>query len=1717
MGEETPHAFGESKENPFTAKFEEFFKTKYKKHVERLVGEYPDKRSLLVDYKDLNDFDPFLANEVLDNPDYVLEAMHTAVQQVDVPALGIDTFTPTLRVHNLPMDKKPLIKHIGAQHLGKLIAVEGVVKQITEVLPKLKMATWKCRRCGNTYAIEQEKQKNKMPSMCECKHRDFELDEQHSTFTNYQKVAIQEPLEQLKGSELANSLDVYVEDDFVNKVSPGDTTIIVGVLRLYPSKEHKNVFGRYLEAVHVEETQQEFEDVDVNEEEEADIRTLAKDPKIYETLIQSIAPNIYGHSMVKEAIALQLFGGVKKALPSQNAIRGNIHVLLVGDPGLAKCVSGDALVPLGDGTLTPIAQLAENLLNQNAQVLVNGTCALVQQTINIPLLDSHTRQSIGRVVAVSKRKADKMFEVTTQTGKTLRCTHTHPLFVSKNAKVVATPTQELKEGDFIAVPRTLKVQGKDQRLEPARKGKTHAVHIQFPETTNPELGAFIGLLLSEGYSRNVPGSTYCMFTNSDAENLDLFEKLSLNLFGLCSHKYSRRQAKNYRLQSTELYDFLSKNTPELMKGSRHRTIPLAIQKSGDETVKAFLQTFIECEGHVRGNIQKKKHERVIEVSSASKRLIEELSHLLLRFGIVSITKPVFNMATNGSRIKRPYWKLSMHGPFAQLYCEKMGFITQRKKEKAQKLMFNVKTNPNLDVIPHIANELKRIRHVLGLTQSQCGVPRTAFEHYEHGDRNPSRGQLYQIANSFFDSCAAKGVSDFQAEHDIINLMKLALSDIFWDKITRIKEVECEDVYDFEVEGMHNFISNGIYSHNSQLLQATDRIAPKSIYVAGKTSSGVGLCVAPDSLILNENGFKPIEEFVETTFKEKSACEELPGAFSNPFSGNTPTLTEQLDFSIRSVEKIWRIQAPEKMVRIATRTGRELALTPATSLIRIKQDKLVWVPANELMEGDYVAVPRFLPEGKRKNIPTFTLLIEDSLIKIGNPLAQWIKEVIERLVPKYGSKQAIASALGKSRGTLYAIQNPKFYHGWELQKVVSLAREAGCSDEEISQKISILFIRHGKTIQIPQYADNQDIAYLAGAILGDGCMEEERKRTTIRVCGNDPYILNRCEAILQKHFGINPEHEKNTERVPSIRVSSQILGKILYAYGMRHKKNEIVLSHMVTEMPNNVLRCVLQGLFDTDGYVTNPKKKGSSHVGLSTISPKLAQTIQLALLKFGIVSKKRMRKKAGKTGIGKKIRVTSRHDAYCIEIYGKENLVKFKEKIGFALERKQNALTLAIQKIQKINSNIDVVPEIYSELGKIKAGWLYTKKKRNISYRKLKEITKETDEGLLKKLGMANVFWDQIKHKEEFTPSYPYVYDLTVAESHNFIANGFYVHNTASAVKDEFGEGGWTLKAGALVLASGGITCVDEFDKMEPEDRSAMHEAMEQGMVSVAKAGIVTRFKTDTSVLAAANPKFSRFDPFMNFMEQIDLPATLISRFDLFFMIRDVLDRTKDENISAHILKTHQYGEVLLQEKRSGRKVKDFQREGIEKTVVPAIKRELLAKYISFARQNVFPVLSHEAFEAIQEYYLDLRDQGRKSGTYAATHRQLEGLVRLSEASARVRLSDEVAKEDAERAIRLVKSSLEDVVTDPETGKIDIDIISTGQSHSQVTNLKKILSVLKSKGKENEGGMVAKMDIVEELKADGVDADKVEDLISKLKKKGEIYEPRHGFLKATETH
>ncbi|WXG41077.1 MAG: minichromosome maintenance protein MCM [Candidatus Freyarchaeum deiterrae] len=312
----------------------------------------------------------------------------------------------------------------------------------------------------------------------------------------------------------------------------------------------------------------------------------------------------------------------------------------------------------------------------------------------------------------------------------------------------------------------------------------------------------------------------------------------------------------------------------------------------------------------------------------------------------------------------------------------------------------------------------------------------------------------------------------------------------------------------------------------------------------------------------------------------------------------------------------------------------------------------------------------------------------------------------------------------------------------------------------------------------------------------------------------------------------------------------------------------------------------------------------------------------------------------------------------------------------------------------------------------------------------------------------------------------------------------------AAVLHDPDTGTLILEAGALVIADRGVACVDEMDKMREQDRVAIHEAMEQGTVSIAKAGIVATLNARTAILAAANPALGRWNPYKSVAENFKLPATILSRFDLIFVLVDRPMEEQDKMMTDHILALH----------RS---------QAFDKA--PPIPPDLLRKYFVYARKNVHPKLSQNATDKLRGFYLEMRKMGEQpEAPVPITARQLEALVRLSEARARMALHAEVLPEDAEAVIRLMQFSLRQVGRD-EQGLFDIDSIYVGVSKSQRDKMEAILDILK-KLEEQSGAPVPVEALIEKASLENMDATFVNRALTQLKNDGILFEPKHGFLK-----
>jgi DNA replication licensing factor MCM5 len=254
--------------------------------------------------------------------------------------------------------------------------------------------------------------------------------------------------------------------------------------------------------------------------------------------------------------------------------------------------------------------------------------------------------------------------------------------------------------------------------------------------------------------------------------------------------------------------------------------------------------------------------------------------------------------------------------------------------------------------------------------------------------------------------------------------------------------------------------------------------------------------------------------------------------------------------------------------------------------------------------------------------------------------------------------------------------------------------------------------------------------------------------------------------------------------------------------------------------------------------------------------------------------------------------------------------------------------------------------------------------------------------------------------------------------------------TASVIRDP-ASGDFHLEGGALVLGDGGVVCIDEFDKMREQDRVSIHEAMEQQTISIAKAGITTILNARASILAAANPIHGRYDVLLTAGENITLQTTILSRFDMIFILLDRANAERDKLLSEHVLNIH----------------KRVNNELSEKSEAP-IDPETLRKYVTYCKQAIRPRLSDEAAELLKTHYVSIRSKvkgERGDSPIPITVRQLEAIIRISESLARLELSEVANVSHVSEAIRLFKASTLNAV---ESG-VQIEGMGSGDDRETV--------------------------------------------------------------------
>ena len=294
-----------------------------------------------IEFNDLAEDSPVLAEKLLARPEETIQLFEVALEELEWAPKNAK-----VRLKSISETQNVLIRNIRARHLGNLIAIEGIVRQASEVRPQVVNAKFECPSCGTIISVLQIDKKFKEPSRCSCGRRGG-FKQISKDMVDAQRLVIEESPDSLTGGEQPKRMNVFLKEDLVDpkmeeKTTPGSKVMVIGELKeIALTSSTGGMLTRFdlaVEANNVLPLEETFEDLKINDEDEREIRELAADPNIVEKIVSSIAPSIWGHEQVKKALMFQLFGGVKKTRSDGTKTRGDIHVLLVGDPGVAKSV-----------------------------------------------------------------------------------------------------------------------------------------------------------------------------------------------------------------------------------------------------------------------------------------------------------------------------------------------------------------------------------------------------------------------------------------------------------------------------------------------------------------------------------------------------------------------------------------------------------------------------------------------------------------------------------------------------------------------------------------------------------------------------------------------------------------------------------------------------------------------------------------------------------------------------------------------------------------------------------------------------------------------------------------------------------------------------------------------------------------------------------------------------------------------------------------------------------------------------------------------------------------------------------------------------------------------------------------------------------------------------------------------------------------------------------
>ncbi|NWF94689.1 MAG: hypothetical protein HXY34_00945 [Candidatus Thorarchaeota archaeon] len=1444
--------------------------------------------SLVVDFQDLIGFDNAFVVDAKQDPDAFLDAGHRALVSVlnvedpdYVARVGRDILR--LRLVNYP-DHVPL-RALRSKHIGRLIHISGIMMRASEVKPLLVEAQFFCKKHRGLFPVTQEDGRYTEPHECPtCMEKTpVKLVPEASTFVDWQKVRIQESPEELPPGQMPRSVDVILKGDIVDISRPGDLVKITGILRTTPDFSRKGgrlaTFNVFIEANGVEITEKEYEEIDLTPEDMKRIEEMSRDPYVHERICASIAPAIQGHEALKESIALLLFGGVSKVLPDGTRLRGRSNILMVGDPGTGKSVSGNEYVFIretafsgGSWNVRRIGEVIDDLLSRYSCMVIseNGTEVLrlpegvAIHTLSISPASLKTR--ISRIVEVSRHKADRLVRIHTATGRTVSMTPDHSVSTLRNGCLQVLTAQGLEIGTYVPIARSIELpdegftglnmeqtlacnglsvlgveSGQMSRIQhssllvscpvattcvvPTSVQGCTTVPLVLPNPSwagpgcdrawpprivplDDRLGRVVGFYLSEGH---VDNSTVC-FRNLGAEAKRQLDSDLRSIFGLVSVSLEGNHIHEPTIGQWFLTLFgtgVEKKLPGFLLAA-----PRAFRRS-------ILSTFFIESGWIEDDAS-------ICAATENRDLAYQLSDLLSTFGVfasVSTTplKP-------GSHRSRKRHTIVIAGEEVLRFQNEIGLVSSSIREHLESASaHSVSQREQLrDIVPNFGDLCTQATNDLLVGGHSDGPSMNLLEEVRELTRKQSIGRKH--LQSLVERIVQLG-RDNSHSFALASLKTLATSDVFWDRVTEIEHVDhVSTVYDIGTEDGHFLLANGnLILHNSQLLKFVTGLASRALYTSGKGTTAAGLtaavvhdtetgamtleagalvladqgiaCLHPSTKVIFDNRIVSVDSLFDETLK-KSAISGGEIVEICPIKGHVKAFDidrlESIDDECTLIRRKW-YSGP--LIRAKLSSGFEIRLTPDHKVV--DGNTLQWKDISSCETGELILSPLKLSDTS-SCIYVFDIVPDDWIVVLNKEDKDILKERVLRV---FKTLDEFNRRFGVDKQILSGMQH------FRVGKLKEVLRQLGLMSEWREKSLG-----YGRTSKSVEFLKtNQvtpELAYLIGFVHGEGIYNAREHRSLFcepQYFTSDDTIENLKNALRSVSYLdydefcriVSSENDAQVviaERTTSHRDSS------LLAYLIDYFLADDLMNTLL--LPQECIKAFVAGALDSRGRVSvKSRTRGGREFKTVLIDFLFSNDKQrslafiLILRRLDVYAQFRERESADI------IRINGRTDVQLLCASTRDYSVKVrKASVPHDFHSASSSgEKLPRLKVAQIGSLLDsICTSEFLHRGIRNAPHVYRTLEHRPSRRQLSHVAELMGDRLpptianeICRLLKRDYFLDLVISIEE--EHYDgWVYDLRVKCHHNFLADGIVVHN-----------------------------CIDEFDKMDPDDRTAIHEAMEQ--------------------------------------------------------------------------------------------------------------------------------------------------------------------------------------------------------------------------------------------------------------------------------------------------